>query len=260
MLIPFACLVCFVVCGASQPEVADAPADNHAVAEATPIESLTLDFGKLPKEARYKIGRIGPNNSVIDVRGTIVSTTNVQDSVVRMEDVFTSESGDVTGSLKETCAKDSLLTLQKAEGDAPGDDDSEDFTVVVEEGKAKHQTKSGASSETPFAKGSITRSAFTRIVGLLPRDKGKSYSFAHLLRPDKYKAGDGPYVVTCMGEEPLDRGAGDVTCTKFELRSEKNKNRGPIVVFLVGTDGLLQRMIYDGREITDLTTETEGSK
>lgn len=252
MSISFACII-NVLLIATQPAEAAAEPSVDKAPEATPIESLTLDLGKLPKEVKYKIGRIGENNSVIDIRGTIVAKTSVLESSVEIEDAFTRESSDETATLKETCAKDSLLTLQRAEGIAP---DGDGFNVLVEDGKVKFQPKSGDASEDEFAKNSITRSAFLRIITLLPREKDKTYSFGNLLRPDHYKTGDGPYVVECKGEESLDRGAGPIACTKFELHTEKDTDR-QIVEFLVSADGLLQRMTYDGREVTDLVTEAD---
>jgi hypothetical protein len=149
-------------------------------------------------------------------------------------------------NMTQVCRMDQYLSPVKIEYKGKGSDELETFKATIKDGQAKIEGQRNGMMEIP--KGTVTSSAFIRIVTQLPRVKGATYRYDFALEASEMNLKK-EYLVKVIGKETIDSN-GPVKCWKI------SQNGGGISeqLFWVTEDGILQRILMDGRKQIDLQT------
>ena len=157
--------------------------------------------------------------------------------------------------MTQVCRKDQYLSPLKIECKGKGNDKIPTFKATIQDGEAKIERKLpfkiSNSMEIPAE--TVTSAAFMRIVTQLPRVEGATYRYAFALEASEMNLKK-DYIAKVIGKETIFCDGEAVKCWKI------SQNGGGIreQLFWVTEDGILQRVLQDGRKQIDLQTGEPG--
>lgn len=190
-----------------------------------------------------------PGEKETNVLGTVSLSTTLRDDAVILEDNFqiTYEGEKLSLQMIHTCKKDNFLTPTRIESKGEGSDEFSTFVATVANGKATVRAQDGHQSVRDFPKGTITTAAMMRLVTLVPRMPGKTYSYEYSLESGEMNLKE-KCRLEVLPPETITSGDRQVQCAKFKLTG------GGInpVYYWVTEEGLLQRLMMDDQKIIEL--------
>jgi hypothetical protein len=148
--------------------------------------------------------------------------------------------------LTHQCRKDNFLSPKRIESKGEGDDELETFVATVDGGKATNRSGKGV-REIELPEGTVTSSAFFRLVTLLPRQEGNRISYPYSLESDELNLKK-DFLVECMSQDTVQSGEEEVTCTKFRLTGGGNSP----ACYWVDDDDVLRQVLIDERKLIRL--------
>jgi hypothetical protein len=219
-------------------------------AEAKPLPDFnagTVNWGT----QRYKFILIKKEEK-IEMGSVTLRNKFTRDRVILTDEyLLRFEGKPMSLNMTQVCRMDQYLSSVKIECKGKGSDEFETFKATIKDGQAKieGQRRNGM-MEIP--KGTVTSSAFMRIVTQLPRFKGATYRYDFALEASEMNLKK-EYLVKVIGKEIIDSN-GPVKCWKI------SQNGGGIreQLYWVTEDGILQRILMDGRKQIDLQTVESG--
>lgn len=221
--------------------------------ETKDLGSLELDLNRLKKwgtrEYTYEASR--PGSGEKEIAGRIVFKTEVTDDGVILDDrmEITYRGEELSLELTHQCRKNNFLSPKQIESKGEGDDELGTFVATIEDGKAAVRS-GGKERQLELPPGTVTAWAFFRLVTLLPRQTGSRISFSHWLESEELNLKK-DFVVECVGEETLQLGDKNISCTKFRLTGS---GANP-ALYWVSDDDLLRQVVLDERKVIRLEEE-----
>ena len=154
-------------------------------------------------------------------------------------------------NMTQVCRKDQYLSPLKIECEGKGNDEMPTFKATIKDGQAEISGPGRGLKKIP--EGTVTSAAFMRIVTQLPRVDGATYRYAFALEASEMNLKK-DYVAKVIGKETIFCDGEPVKCWKI------SQNGGGIrkQFFWVTEDGILQRVLQDGRKQIDLQTGEPG--
>jgi len=226
--------------------------------EATPLGQLDLDLSRLKtwgsKVYTFEASRPGSNEKTI--LGEMTLTTKVTDEAVALTDQFEIDyrGQKLTLDLTHQCEKDNFLSPVRIESKGEGDDELGTFVATVEDGQATIR-RNGKEREMELPEGTVTFSAFFRLVTLLPRERGSRVSFPHWLESEELNLKN-DFMVECTGQDGLPLGGQNVECTLFRLTGGGIRP----AYYWVDGGGVLRQVLIDDRKLLRLKDNTVGQE
>jgi len=218
--------------------------------ESTPLESLKLDLNRLKAwgTRHYSYEATRPGSSDKAGEGRVVLRTEIGPDSVTLEDNFALiyRGKEISLQLTHQCRKDNFLSPKRIESKGEGDDEVSTFVATVEGGKLKAQVR-GRDKEIELPEGTVSSSAFFRLVTLLPRQEGSRISYPYSLESDELHLKK-EFMVECMGPDIVQSGAEGMTCTKFRLTGGGIRP----AYYWVEDDGVLRQVLIDDRKMIRL--------
>ena len=158
-------------------------------------------------------------------------------------------------SMTQVCRKDQFLSPLKVQCEGKGNDETPTFKATIQDGEAKIERKLPfkISNSKKIPEETVTSAAFMRIVTQLPRVDGATYRYAFALEASEMNLKK-DYIAKVIGKETILCDGEPVKCWKI------SQNGGGIreQFFWVTEDGILQRVLQDGRKQIDLQTGEPG--
>ena len=153
--------------------------------------------------------------------------------------------------MTQVCLKDQYLSPVKIECKGKGSDEMPTFKAIIKDGEAKISGEWNKTMKIP--KGTVTSAAFLRIVSQLPRVQGATFRYDFALEAGEMHL-KGDYIAKVIGKETIFCDGEPVKCWKI------SQNGGGIheQLFWVTENGILQRILMDGRKQIDLQTGEPG--
>jgi hypothetical protein len=143
--------------------------------DAKPLGSLDLDLSRLKtwgtKSYTYEATRPGSTEKAGE--GRIVLKTEIGPDSVTLNDTFALiyRGKETSLQLTHQCRKDNFLSPRRIESKGEGDGEVGTFVATIDGGKLKAQVR-GRDKEIELPEGTVSSSAFFRLVTLLPRQEG----------------------------------------------------------------------------------------
>jgi hypothetical protein len=218
-------------------------------AEAKPLPDFnagTVNWGT----QRYKFILIKKEEK-IEMGSVTLRNKFTRDRVILTDEyLLRFEGKPMSLNMTQVCRMDQYLSPVKIECKGKGNDEFETFKATIKDGQAKIEGQRNGMMEIP--KGTVTSSAFMRIVTQLPRFKGATYRYDFALEASEMNLKK-EYLVKVIGKETIDSN-GPVKCWKI---SQNGVGIGE-QLFWVTEGGILQRILMDGRKQIDLQTGEPG--
>ena len=223
-------------------------------AEAKPLPDFnagSINWGT----QRYKYTLI--KNEELTELGSVTLRNKLSEKQVILTDQYLLSIGGKPLSLKMTqvCRKDQFLSPVKIECQGKGHEEAPTFKATIQDGEAKIERKLPfkISNSKKIPAGTVTSAAFMRIVTQLPRVDGATYRYAFALEASEMNLKK-DYIAKVIGKETIICDGEPVKCWKI------SQNGGGIreQFFWVTEDGILQRVLQDGRKQIDLQTGEPG--
>lgn len=223
-------------------------------AEAKPLPDFnagSINWGT----QRYKYALI--KNKEMTELGSVTLRNKLSGDQVILTDEYLLSIGGKPLSLKMTqvCRKDQYLSPVKIESQGKGHEEAPTFKATIQDGEAKIERKLPfkISNSKKIPAGTVTSAAFMRIVTQLPRVDGATYRYAFALEASEMNLKK-DYIAKVIGKETIICDGKPVKCWKI------SQNGGGIreQFFWVTEDGILQRVLQDGRKQIDLQTGEQG--
>jgi hypothetical protein len=158
---------------------------------------------------------------------------------------------EISLRLTQQCHKDNFLSPKRIESKGEGDDEVSTFVATIDGGKLKAQVR-GRDKEFDLPDGTVTSSAFFRLVTLLPRQEGSRVSYPYSLESDELHLKK-DFLVECMGPDIVQSGAEGVTCMKFRLTG----NGIHPAFYWVDDGSVLRQVLIDDRKMIRLRDDTD---
>ncbi len=218
-------------------------------AEAKPLPDFNVEKVNWGTQ-RYKFTLI-KNEEKIELGSVTLRNKLAKDRVILTDEfLLRIEGKPISLNMTQVCLKDQYLSPVKIECKGKGSDEFETFKATIKDGQAKIEGQRNGMMEIP--KGTVTSSAFMRIVTQLPRVEGATYRYDFALEASEMNLKK-EYLLKVIGKEIIDSN-GPVKCWKI------SKNGGGIreQLFWVTEEGILQRILMDGRKQIDLQTGEAG--
>ena len=219
-------------------------------AEAKPLPDFnagSMNWGT----QRYKFTLI--KNEEKTELGSVTLRNKLSGDQVLLTDEYLLSIGGKPMSLNMTqvCRKDQYLSPQKIECEGKGNDEMPTFKATIKDGQAEISGPGRGLKKIP--EGTVTSAAFMRIVTQLPRVDGATYRYAFALEASEMNLKK-DYVAKVIGKETIICDGVPVKCWKI------SQNGGGIheQLFWVTENGILQRILMDGRKQIDLQTGEPG--
>ena len=219
-------------------------------AEAKPLPDFNegaMNWGT----QRYKFTLI--NKEEKTELGSVTLRNKLSGDQVLLTDEYLLSIGGKPMSLNMTqvCRKDQYLSPLKIECEGKGNDEMPTFKATIKDGQAEISGPGRGLKKIP--EGTVTSAAFMRIVTQLPRVDGATYRYAFALEASEMNLKK-DYVAKVIGKETIFCDGEPVKCWKI------SQNGGGIrkQFFWVTEDGILQRVLQDGRKQIDLQTGEPG--
>ena len=227
---------------------------NSIFAEAKPLPDFnagSMNWGT----QRYKFTLI-KNEEKIELGSVTLRNKLTQDRVILTDEYLLSIEGKpMSLNMTQVCLKDQYLSPLKIECEGKGNDEMPTFKATIQDGEAKIERKLPfkISNSKQIPEGTVTSAAFMRIVAQLPRVDGATYRYAFALEASEMNLKK-DYVAKVIGKETIICDGEPVKCWKI------SQNGGGIreQLFWVTEDGILQRVLQDGRKQIDLQTGEQG--
>ena len=218
-------------------------------AEAKPLPDFNVEKVNWGTQ-RYKFTLI-KNEEKIELGSVTHRNKLAKDRVILTDEfLLRIEGKPISLNMTQVCLKDQYLSPVKIECKGKESDEFETFKATIKDGQAKIEGQRNGMMEIP--KGTVTSSAFMRIVTQLPRVEGATYRYDFALEASEMNLKK-EYLLKVIGKEIIDSN-GPVKCWKI------SKNGGGIreQLFWVTEEGILQRILMDGRKQIDLQTGEAG--
>ena len=227
---------------------------NSIFAEAKPLPDFnagSMNWGT----QRYKFTLI-KNEEKIELGSVALRNKLTQDRVILTDEYLLSIKGKpMSLNMTQVCLKDQYLSPLKIECEGKGNDEMPTFKATIQDGEAKIERKLPfkISNSKQIPEGTVTSAAFMRIDTQLPRVDGATYRYAFALEASEMNLKK-DYVAKVIGKETIICDGEPVKCWKI------SQNGGGIreQLFWVTEDGILQRVLQDGRKQIDLQTGEQG--
>jgi len=218
-------------------------------AEAKPLPDLNV--GKINwGTQRYKFTLI-KNEEKIEMGSVTLRNKLTQDRVILTDEfLLRIEGKPISLNMMQVCLKDQYLSPVKIECKGKGNEEFPTFKATIKDGQAEISGPGRGLMKIPEE--TVTSAAFMRIVTQLPRVKGATYRYGFALEASEMNLKK-DYLVKVIGKEIIDSN-GPVKCWKI------SQNGGGISeqLFWVTEEGILQRILMDGRKQIDLQTGEPG--
>jgi len=223
-------------------------------AEAKPLPAFdpgTINWGT----QRYKFTLIKKEEK-IEMGSVTLSNKLTGDRVILTDEFLLSIEGKpMSLKMTQVCLRDQYLSPVKIECEGKGNDEMPTFKATIQDGKAKIERKLPfkISNSKKIPAGTVTSAAFMRIVTQLRRVDGATYRYAFALEASEMNLKK-DYIAKVIGKETIFCDGEPVKCWKI------SQNGGGIreQLFWVTEDGILQRVLQDGRKQIDLQTGEPG--
>ena len=223
---------------------------NSIFAEAKPLPDFnagSMNWGT----QRYKFTLI-KNKEKIELGSVTLRNKLAKDRVILTDEFLLSIEGKpMSLNMTQICSKDQYLSPLKIECEGKGNDEMPTFKATIQDGQAKISGPGRGLKKIP--EGTVTSAAFMRIVTQLPRVDGATYRYAFALEASEMNLKK-DYVAKVIGKETIICDGVPVKCWKI------SQNGGGIheQLFWVTENGILQRILMDGRKQIDLQTGEPG--
>ena len=221
---------------------------NSIFAEAKLLPDFnpeTVDWGT----HRYKITLI-KNEEKIEM-GSVTFRNKLTGNRVILTDEyqFSIEAIPMSLNMTQVCLKDKYLSPVRIDCKGKGNDQFPTYKVTIKDGQANRQRMGRLQETMKIPEGTVTTMAFMRIVTQLPRIKGSTYRYGFALEANEMNLKK-DYVAKVIGKETIINNGVPVKCWKI------SQNGGGITeqLFWVTEEGILQRILMDGRKQIDLQT------
>ena len=197
---------------------------------------------------RYKFTLI-KNGEMIELGSAIIRNELKDDRVILTDEYLVRYEGKpMSLNMKLVCLKDQYLSPVKIECKGKGIDEMPTFKAIIKDGEAKI---SGEWNKTmKILKGTVTSAAFLRIVTQLPRVQGAIFRYDFALEAGEMHL-KRDYIVKVIGKETIFCDGELVKCWKISQNGVGISEQ----LFWVKEDGILQRVLLDGRKQMDLQVE-----
>ena len=200
---------------------------------------------------RYKFTLI-KNKEKIELGSATLRNKLFGDQVLLTDEYLLSIGGKpMSLNMTQVCRKDQYLSPLKIECEGKGNDEMPTFKATIKDGQAEISGPGRGLKKIP--EGTVTSAAFMRIVTQLPRVDGATYRYAFALEASEMNLKK-DYVAKVIGKETIICDGVPVECWKI------SQNGGGIrkQFFWVTENGILQRVLQDGRKQIDLQTGEPG--
>ena len=204
---------------------------------------------------RYKFTLI--KNEEKTELGSVTLRSKLSGDQVLLTDEYLLSIGGKPMSLNMTqvCRKDQYLSPVRIDCQGKGHEEAPTFKATIQDGEAKIERKLPfkISNSKQIPEGTVSSAAFMRIVTQLPRVDGATYRYAFALEASEMNLKK-DYIAKVIGKETILCNGEPVKCWKI------SQNGGGIreQLFWVNEDGILQRVLQDGRKQIDLQTGEPG--
>jgi hypothetical protein len=210
---------------------------------------LTLAPLKTWGTRHYTYAAREPGATEARIVGTVSSAVEMTDEAVILRDSFqmTYRGEKLSLEMLHTCRKDNFLSPTRIESNGKGSDAAATFVATVVDGQATVRTKGGRETTREIPDGTITMAAMMRLVTLVPRQPGRSYSYEYSLESEELHLKK-EYRLSVLQPETITISERQVVCSKFKLTG------GGIhpVYYWVTNHGVLQRLVMDDRKVLEL--------
>jgi hypothetical protein len=219
-------------------------------AEAKPLPDFNegaMNWGT----QRYKFTLINKEEKTELGSVTLRNKLSGDQVILTDEYLLSIEGKPMSLNMTQVCRKDQYLSPLKIECEGKGNDEMPTFKATIKDGQAEISGPGRGLKKIP--EGTVTSAAFMRIVTQLPRVDGATYRYAFALEASEMNLKK-DYVAKVIGKETIFCDGEPVKCWKI------SQNGGGIrkQFFWVTEDGILQRVLQDGRKQIDLQTGEPG--
>ena len=219
------------------------PISESVFAEAKPLPDFnkeTINWGT----QRYKFTLI-KNKEKIESGSVTFRSELKGDQVILTDKYLLRHRGKtMSANMKKVCLQDQYLSPVKIECEGKGDE-MPTLKAIIKDGEAKISGEWNKTMKIP--KGTVTSAAFYRIVTQLPRVRGATYRYGFALEASEMNLKKA-YIAKVIDKETIISNGAKVECWKI------SQNGGAISeqLFWVSEDGILLRILIDGRKQMDL--------
>ena len=219
-------------------------------AEAKPLPDFNegaMNWGT----QRYKFTLINKEEKTELGSVTLRNKLSGDQVILTDEYLLSIEGKPMSLNMTQVCRKDQYLSPLKIECEGKGNDEMPTFKATIKDGQAEISGPGRGLKKIP--EGTVTSAAFMRIVTQLPRVDGATYRYAFALEASEMNLKK-DYVAKVIGKETIICNGEPVKCWKI------SQNGGGIreQLFWVTENGILQRVLQDGRKQIDLQTGEPG--
>jgi hypothetical protein len=212
-------------------------------AEAKPLPNYNMETIKWGTQ-KYKFTLIKDEEKV--ELGSAIFRTELKGDQIILTDAYIVryEGKPMSLNMKLVCLQDQYLSPVKIECEGKGDE-MPTLKAIIKDGEAKISGEWNKTMKIP--KGTVTSAAFYRIVAQLPRVRGATYRYDFALEASEMHLKRN-YIAKVIGKETIIIDGAKVECWKI------SQNGGAISeqLFWVSEDGILLRVLMDGRKQMDL--------
>ncbi|MFC1461390.1 hypothetical protein ACFLQR_02590 [Verrucomicrobiota bacterium] len=209
---------------------------------------LTLTSLKNWGTKHYSYSAAEPGGKVTNIIGTITVSTELTEDAIVLRDSFqmTYRGERLSLEMVHTCRKDNFLSPTRIDSKGEGSDEVATFVATITKGKATVRSQDGRKTTRDIPDGAITMAAMMRLVTLVPRTPGNTYSYKYSLESEELNLKEN-YRLIVLHPETITSGNQQVKCSKFQLTG------GGIhpAYYWVTEDGVLQRVLIDDRKVME---------
>ena len=219
------------------------PISESVFANAKPLPDYNIETIKWGTQ-KYKFTLI-KDEEKIELGSAILRTQLKDDRVILTDEYFARYEGKpMSLNMMQVCLQDHYLSPVKIECEGKGDE-MPTLKAIIKDGEAKISGEWNKTMKIP--KGTVTSAAFYRIVTQLPRVQGATYRYDFALEAGEMHL-KRDYIVKVIGKETIIIDGEKIECWKI------SQNGGAIMeqLFWVSEDGILLRVLMDGRKQMDL--------
>ena len=219
-------------------------------AEAKPLPDFNVEKVNWGTQ-RYKFTLI-KNEEKIELGSVTLRNKLAKDRVILTDEfLLRIEGKPISLNMTQVCLKDQYLSPVKIECKGKGSEEMPTFKAIIQDGEAKISGEWNKTMKIP--KGTVTSAAFMRFITQLPRVQGATYRYGFALEASEMNLKK-DYIAKVIGKETIICDGVPVKCWKI------SQNGGGIdeQLFWVTENGILQRILMDGRKQIDLQTGEPG--
>jgi hypothetical protein len=219
-------------------------------AEAKPLPDFNVEKVNWGTQ-RYKFTLI-KNEEKIELGSVTLRNKLAKDRVILTDEfLLRIEGKPISLNMTQVCLKDQYLSPVKIECKGKGSEEMPTFKAIIQDGEAKISGEWNKTMKIP--KGTVTSAAFMRFITQLPRVQGATYRYGFALEASEMNLKK-DYIAKVIGKETIICDGVPVKCWKIS----QNGGRINEQLFWVTENGILQRILMDGRKQIDLQTGEPG--